>query len=120
MYEWIKQEYYNSVQTNNYTFTYEKQVEGKIFKTPEELENARYGYDVVIATADSPYGPFGKRYTSAIGAGHNNLFKDKDGQWWMTMFGNPRGSLPSRNFIAPPAIVPMRIVDGKFYPLQDE
>ncbi|WAJ71835.1 family 43 glycosylhydrolase [Catenovulum adriaticum] len=100
-------------------FAYDEEKPGRAFETRKEIGEARYSYDVVIATADTPYGPFSKRYTSVIGAGHNNFFKDKDGNWWCTMFGNPRGDILERSFLTRPAIIPMRKVKGKFYPIQD-
>ena len=36
--------------------------------------------------------PIAKRYNAITGGGHNNLFQDKDGNWWATMFFNPRGA----------------------------
>jgi hypothetical protein len=41
---------------------------------------------VVIAEADSPYGPFNERYPAILQGGHNNLFVDKKGDWWSTTF----------------------------------
>ena len=88
----------------------------RVYKNRKDWAANRYSYDVVIATADNIYGPYSQRYTSVIGAGHNNLFKDKMGQWWATMFGNPRGDLLKRKFLTRPAIIPMRKVGDKFYP----
>ncbi|MCM2679378.1 family 43 glycosylhydrolase [Echinimonas agarilytica] len=97
------------------SFMYRNKHKAESFKDGKKQRVKQYSYDLVIATSDSPYGPFGRRYTSAIGAGHNNLFKDKEGRWWATMFGNPKGTL-DRPFIARPAIIPMRVVESKFYP----
>jgi len=88
----------------------------RVYKSRKEWAANRYSYDVVIATADNIYGPYSKRYTSVIGAGHNNFFRDKDGNWWATMFGNPRGDILERPFVTRPAIIPMRMVGDKFYP----
>ncbi|MCM2679375.1 family 43 glycosylhydrolase [Echinimonas agarilytica] len=87
--------------------------------TQSEQKEARYSYDVVIASADSPYGPFGPRYTSVIGAGHNNLFKDKAGNWWATMFGNPRESGLKKAFVARPAVFQMEYKGERFYAKPD-
>ena len=45
-------------------------------------------YHCMIAQADSIYGPYGPRYLAVPHGGHNMLFKDKEGQWWATFFGN--------------------------------
>lgn len=88
----------------------------RVYKKREDWAANRYSYDVVIATADNVYGPYSPRYTSVIGAGHNNFFQDKSGNWWATMFGNPRGDLLERKFLTRPAIIPMRKVGEHFYP----
>ncbi len=75
----------------------------------------RWSYDCVIASADSLDGPYGKRYTAGVGIGHNNLFQDKEGNWWATHFGNPRGTKEfQQSFLCRPAIVPMTFNDGRF------
>ena len=80
-------------------------------------KNTRYSYDCVIATADNVYGPYSKRYTAIIGGGHNNLFQDKDGNWWATMFFNPRGSQAAEYKVTcRPGLIPMVYADGKFKP----
>lgn len=33
-------------------------------------------------------GPYGDRYLAIPHAGHNTFFKDKNGGWWSTFFGN--------------------------------
>lgn len=45
-------------------------------------------YHCMIAQADNIYGPYGPRYLAVPHGGHNMLFKDKEGQWWATFFGN--------------------------------
>ncbi|TZF86562.1 family 43 glycosylhydrolase (plasmid) [Pedobacter sp. BS3] len=52
-----------------------------------------HSYDVVVAEADNIYGPYGPRYPAILEGGHNNLFTDKDGNWWSTTFFNPRGEM---------------------------
>ena len=88
----------------------------RVYKNRKDWADNRYSYDVVVATADNIYGPYSERYTSVLGAGHNNFFKDKDDQWWATMFGNPRGDLLERPFLTRPAIIPMKKQGHKFYP----
>lgn len=52
-----------------------------------------HSYDVVVAEADNIYGPYGPRYPAILQGGHNNVFQDKKGKWWSTLFFNPRGEM---------------------------
>lgn len=80
-------------------------------------QNTRYSYDCVIATADNVYGPYSKRYTAIIGGGHNNLFLDKNGNWWATIFFNPRGAQAAEYKVnCRPGLMPMLYANGKFKP----
>ena len=75
----------------------------------------RWSYDCIVADADQLAGPYGSRYTVGAGIGHNNLFRDKMGNWWATTFGNPRGSEEfKQSFFCRPAILPLSCVDGRF------
>lgn len=68
------------------------------YNTPEQ-ESEQYQYDAIIAVSDRFEGPYSKRWTAGVGAGHNNLFVDADGQLWATFFRNPVGGYwgdPSR------------------------
>lgn len=77
----------------------------------------RYSYDCIIATADNIYGPYGKRYNAITGGGHNNLFQDKEGNWWATIFYNPRGfQAKEYEKTCRPGLVPMKYEKGKFLP----
>ncbi|MGV9853933.1 family 43 glycosylhydrolase [Streptomyces sp. NPDC003442] len=49
----------------------------------------QYHYDAVIAVADRFEGPYSKRWTAGVGAGHNNVFVDHGGRLWATFFRNP-------------------------------
>jgi xylan 1,4-beta-xylosidase len=62
-------------------------------------------YDCMAATAKNIYGPYGPRYLAIPHGGHNMLFKDKQGQWWSTLFGSD----PKAPFRERPAIVPLEI-----------
>lgn len=64
-------------------------------------------YDFVVSTSRNIYGPYSRRTCAITGAGHNNIFKDRDGQWWSTFFGNPLG-LIDLSFSARPALIPIR------------
>ncbi len=79
--------------------------------------STRYSYDCVIASADNVYGPYSERYNAITGGGHNNLFQDKDSQWWATMFFNPRGAQAAEyKQTCRPGLVPMQYKEGKFSP----
>jgi hypothetical protein len=82
-------------------------------------QRTRYSYDCIIATADSVYGPYGERYNAITGGGHNNLFRDKGGNWWATMFFNPRGAQAAEYKVTcRPGLIPMIYDDklGRFKP----
>ena len=75
----------------------------------------KLSYDCVIATADNIYGPYGERYTSITGGGHNSFFTGKDGTFYATMFGNPVND-SFAPFYARPAVIPMEWENGRLYP----
>lgn len=84
---------------------------------PQYNHPSRHSYDVLVASADNIYGPYGPRYTAIVEGGHNNFFRDKDGLWWSPMFGNPRGaSAKTASFICRPALVPLKYEAGRFLP----
>lgn len=77
----------------------------------------RYSYDCVIATSDNIYGPYSKRYNSITGGGHNSIFQDKNGEWWATMFFNPRGAQADEyKQTCRPGLIPMKYEKNKFSP----
>jgi beta-xylosidase len=45
-------------------------------------------YDCMAASSETIYGPYGDRYLAIPSGGHNVLFKDLQGKWWSTYFGN--------------------------------
>lgn len=80
-------------------------------------KETRYSYDCVISSSDNIYGPYGERYTAIIGGGHNNLFQDKNGNWWATCFWNPRGEMANEfEITCRPGVIPMTYENGKFKP----
>jgi len=84
---------------------------------PQYNHPSRHSYDVIVASADHIYGPYGLRYTAVVEGGHNNFFQDKGGRWWSTMFGNPRGaSAAIATFLCRPALVPLKYESGRFRP----
>ena len=47
----------------------------------------------------------------------DNLFQDKDGNWWATMFFNPRGAQAAEYKVTcRPGLIPMLYENGKFKP----
>lgn len=45
-------------------------------------------YDMMYGTAKSLFGPYSQRRMGAPHGGHGTAFRDKDGRFWYTMFGN--------------------------------
>jgi len=45
-------------------------------------------YDMMYGTATSLFGPYSQRRIAVPHGGHGTAFRDKDGQYWYTMFGN--------------------------------
>lgn len=93
--------------------------EGDTYVADKKLTSnkTRYSYDCIISTSDNVYGPYGERYNAITGGGHNNLFQDKEGNWWATIFFNPRGAQAAEFAqTCRPGIVPMLYEDGKFRP----
>jgi beta-xylosidase len=79
--------------------------------------NALYSYDVVVAESNNVYGPYGPRYAAILQGGHNNIFKDKEGNWWSTTFFNPRGIMGTKFPVTcRPGLVPVKWVHGKLQP----
>lgn len=95
-----------------------KLADGTESYNPQVDDNkTRYSYDCVIASADNIYGPYSRRYNAITGGGHNNLFKDKNGEWWATIFFNPRGAQAKEyKQTCRPGLVPMKYVNGFFMP----
>lgn len=44
-------------------------------------------YHCYVASSKNLMGPYGDRYLAIPHGGHNMFFKDKDGNWWSTLFG---------------------------------
>ncbi|GAA0537459.1 family 43 glycosylhydrolase [Chitinophaga japonensis] len=79
--------------------------------------DALHSYDVVVAEADNIYGPYGPRYAAILQGGHNNIFRDKEGQWWSTTFFNPRGVMGTKFPVTcRPSLVPVKWDNGKLKP----
>ena len=56
---------------------------------PPGTGRTQYQYDAVVAVADRFEGPYSRRWTAGVGAGHNNFFADHAGGIWATFFRNP-------------------------------
>ncbi|AKH87064.1 hypothetical protein AA958_27525 [Streptomyces sp. CNQ-509] len=56
---------------------------------PGGAGRVQYQYDAVVAVADRFEGPYSRRWTAGVGAGHNNFFADAGGRLWATFFRNP-------------------------------
>ncbi|MGV9767965.1 family 43 glycosylhydrolase [Microbacterium sp. NPDC003461] len=66
---------------------------------PPGAGRTQFQYDAVLAVADRFEGPYSPRWTMGVGAGHNNIFRDRSGHLWATFFRNPNAgywSDPSR------------------------
>jgi len=49
-------------------------------------------YHCMTAESDTLRGPYHTRYVSVPYGGHNNFFRDNDGRWWSTIFGNDKSA----------------------------
>ena len=58
-------------------------------------------YSTCLGIADNVYGPYRSRHESVPCAGGTGFFKDKEGRWWTSYFGNDSQS----PFLEKPAIV---------------
>ncbi len=97
-----------SVPLSNGRYTYLRK------ETPGEQ---LHSYDVVVAESDYIYGPYGPRYPAILEGGHNNLFQDKSGHWWSTIFFNPRGAMGKKfSQTCRPALVPVKWEDNRLKP----
>ncbi|MER7193864.1 family 43 glycosylhydrolase [Streptomyces flaveolus] len=71
----------------------------------------QYQYDAIVAVSDSFEGPYSRRWTAGVGAGHNNIVTDHTGDLWATFFRNPAAghwSAPTRlDAAAVPGVVRM-------------
>lgn len=70
-----------------------------------------YGrYSFMFATSDKLHGPYRGRHEGPAGAGGGNVFRDREGNWWQTFFGND-DQMPFRE---KPAVIAIEFdQDGK-------
>ncbi|MCF7732902.1 MAG: family 43 glycosylhydrolase [Akkermansiaceae bacterium] len=71
-------------------------------------------YHCYVASSKNLMGPYGNRYLAIPHGGHNSFFKDKQGNWWSTFFGNDGDAA----FKERAAILPVQFgLDGEPRPL---
>ena len=51
--------------------------------------DGKKSYDVMVASSDNVYGPYGPRYEAIRYGGHNGFFHDAKGQWYATVWSIP-------------------------------
>jgi beta-xylosidase len=66
-------------------------------------------YDMMYGSSKSLFGPYTKRRLGAPHAGHGTPFRDKEGHYWSTMFGNDVTSPWRRQF----GLIPLAIGDDR-------
>ena len=54
--------------------------------------NVEGRYSFVFAVSENIHGPYRMRHEAAPCAGGGNVFKDREGRWWSTFFGNDEQS----------------------------
>ncbi|WP_437919922.1 family 43 glycosylhydrolase [Sphingobacterium sp. LRF_L2] len=74
-------------------------------------------YSTCLAVADHIYGPYNMRHESIPCAGGTGFFKDNEGNWWSSYFGNDRQS----HFREKVGFVKVQFAaDGRVYPAKDQ
>jgi arylsulfatase A-like enzyme/beta-xylosidase len=66
-------------------------------------------YDMMYGTSTSLFGPYTKRKLGAPHAGHGTPFRDKEGRYWTTLFGNDVTAPWRRHF----GLAPLEIGDDR-------
>lgn len=59
---------------------------GRYYLSCADFTDGRY--HCYVASSNNLMGPYGDRYLAIPHGGHNTFFKDKNGGWWSTFFGN--------------------------------
>ena len=74
-------------------------------------------YSSMVAVSENIYGPYKWRHEAVPCGGGTSYFKDHEGQWWCTYFGNDNQS-PFREM---PGIIKVDFTsDGKVFPSKDQ
>ena len=74
-------------------------------------------YDCMVGMSDNVYGPYKNVHIAVPHGGHNVFFKDKEGNWWSTLFGGdtPEVAGPLKE---QPSILRVEFAsDGTIHPL---
>lgn len=77
----------------------------RYMEPPAGVDARRVSYDCLVASSEAIGGPYDERYTAGLGIGHNSFFQDAEGQWWSTLFGNPRNKALEQPFVCRPGVV---------------
>ena len=74
-------------------------------------------YSSVAAVSENIYGPYRNRHEAVPCSGGTSYFRDKDGNWWCTFFGNDNQA-PFREM---PAMIKVDFSkEGMIYPSKDQ
>ena len=85
--------------------------DGKYYLTAADTYEGRYSS--MAALSDKIYGPYRWRHEAVPSGGGGNYFRDKQGNWWDSFFGND----DQAPFREKPAMVPVEFdKDGKIHP----
>lgn len=88
---------------------------GLYYLTAADIYEGRYSS--MVAVSDSIYGPYKWRHEAVPCGGGTSYFRDHEGQWWCTYFGNDRQSA----FREMPAMVKVTFSpDGKIFPAKKQ
>ena len=79
--------------------------------------NVEGRYSFVFAVSENLHGPYRMRHEAAPCAGGGNVFRDRDGRWWSTYFGNDEQS----HFREKPALLRVEFdPDGRIVTARDQ
>jgi len=84
-----------------------------VLSCAEFIEGEYHGYTSTATSLDGPWSP---RQLSIPHGGHGMYFRDTEGQWWATLFGNDRYA----PFLERPAMLPVEFsLEGNPRPARD-
>ncbi|HEY3321013.1 MAG TPA: family 43 glycosylhydrolase [Planctomycetota bacterium] len=76
-------------------------------------------YDCMVGMSKNVYGPYSRVHCAVPHGGHNVFFKDKEGNWWSTLFGGDTPEV-SGALKEQPGIVRVEFApDGTIHPLSE-
>ncbi|MGN1262531.1 MAG: family 43 glycosylhydrolase [Prevotella sp.] len=89
--------------------------DGKYYMTAADQYEGRYSS--MVAVADNIYGPYSMRHEAVPCGGGTGYFRDHDGNWWCTFFGND-SQAPFREM---PSMIRVSFSeDGHVYPAMSQ